>query len=165
MRDLDEIIDFDSASDNRLTERRAVDRSVGADLDVIFNYDNARLGDLDARAPGARIAESIAADHDSGMENNPVADAASFAHDNVRVKYARITHLDFVAEKNTGIEDRVLTDLDAASNEYVRENRDATSHNGAIIDIGARADFTLKMRSGLKQLEDFRESNVWVDGF
>src|SRR5881398_1559128 len=44
--ELHEIVDLGTAPDDRIAERRAVDRAVGADLDVVLDDDAARLGNL-----------------------------------------------------------------------------------------------------------------------
>jgi hypothetical protein len=72
--DLHQVVDLGAAADPRVAQRAAIDRGVGADLDVVGDPhapDLVRLGE--AAALLARVAESAAADHDAGLQNHAIA--------------------------------------------------------------------------------------------
>ena len=70
--DLHQVVDLGARSDARLVERRAVDRRVGADLDVVLEHGDADLRHLEV-APAARdVAEAVGADHRAGVEHHPL---------------------------------------------------------------------------------------------
>src|SRR5262249_35154654 len=83
VRDLHEIIDFGAAADNGLSQRRAIDRSIGADLNVVADLDDADLRNLHARRSLSGIAEAVGADNDACVQYDAVADAALLAHGHV----------------------------------------------------------------------------------
>src|SRR5581483_1640145 len=86
--DLHEIIDLRASSNNRLAERRAIDRAVGADFHVIANLDNTDLRDLDADLTRAGESKAVGADDYTCVKNDPVANAALLTHRHVWVHHA-----------------------------------------------------------------------------
>ena len=63
VRDLHQVVDLRAGADAGLADRRAIDRRVGADLDVVFDHDVGVLRDLEVRAVRLpREAEPVAAD-------------------------------------------------------------------------------------------------------
>ena len=74
-RDLHQIVDLGALADDGVADRAAVDRGVGADLDVVLDDDAADLRHLrDARAAPGTIAEAVLADARAGMDDDAVAD-------------------------------------------------------------------------------------------
>ena len=64
MADLNQVVDLRSASDSRLTYRRAIDGCAGADLDVVLNHHAAGLRNFQpALLFVLCITEAIATDH------------------------------------------------------------------------------------------------------
>ena len=77
MPDLNEIIDFGACANSRLADGRAIDRRVRADLDVIFDHDDARLRNLLMGAVGPpHEAIAVAADDRAVLHHDAVADDA-----------------------------------------------------------------------------------------
>src|SRR5882724_6870900 len=82
MADLDLVVELDAVLDHGVVERTAVDRGVGADLDVVA-YDGAPgLRNLDPASGIGRHAETVCADHHAGMDQSALAyDAAGIDRD------------------------------------------------------------------------------------
>ena len=74
VRDLDEVIDLRPLADHRVAARAAVDRGVGADLDVVLDDDAADLRHLQVALRAHGEAEAVLADAHAGMEDDAVAD-------------------------------------------------------------------------------------------
>src|SRR5690606_36662653 len=74
MGDLDEIIYLGPLADHRIGKRAAIDRGVGADLDVVLDDDAAELGHLVEAGAARHVAEAVLADAHAGMDDDAVAE-------------------------------------------------------------------------------------------
>ena len=72
--DLDLVIDLRPLADHRVAVGAAVDRRVGADLDVVLDDDAADLRDLGMASRTHGKAETVLADAHTGMDDDAVAD-------------------------------------------------------------------------------------------
>ena len=88
MADVDEVVEFYSFGDHRVVERAAIDRGVGADLDVVANFDDAGLREFPVAAFALRVAEAVGADDGAGVDFDAVADANFFVERDARVDTA-----------------------------------------------------------------------------
>ena len=77
-----------AAADPGHAGRGAVDRGVGADLDVVLDHHAADLRDLAVAAAVRRETEAVVADHGAGVDDDPIADLGLLADDHVRVEDA-----------------------------------------------------------------------------
>src|SRR5215471_8891891 len=103
VRYLNQIIDFGSALDDRLTERRPVHGHVGAKFHVVFDGYATELGHLFVSSLVLYIGEAVAADHGSAMDNNASSDKASFANHDIGVKHTVLFDRAIASDKNAGI--------------------------------------------------------------
>ena len=86
VRDVHEVVDLGAGADARLADRRAIDRRVGADLDVVFDHDVGVLRNLQVRAVLLpREAEPVAADDDAVVQRHAIADDDALANRDLRV--------------------------------------------------------------------------------
>ena len=74
VRDLHQIVDLGALADDGVAGRAAVDRGVGADLDVILNDDPAGLRNFLMASRRRQIAEAVLADARAGMDDHAIAD-------------------------------------------------------------------------------------------
>ena len=74
--DLHEVVDLGALADDRVARRAAIDRRVGADLDVVLNDDAAHLRHLQMPARAEREAETVLADAHARMQDDAVAEQA-----------------------------------------------------------------------------------------
>ena len=72
--DLDQIVDLGALADHRVAAGAAVDRGVGADLDVVLDDDAADLRHLQVPLRSHGEAEAVLPDAHAGMEDDAVAD-------------------------------------------------------------------------------------------
>jgi hypothetical protein len=75
--DLYQIVDLGPSADYRATERCPVHRRVGPDLHVILDLDDPHLRNLYSFPALPSVTETVAANHHPGMQNDPIAKAAS----------------------------------------------------------------------------------------
>src|SRR5215470_11316248 len=136
VRDLHEVVDFCSPSDDRLAECRSIDRGIGADFHVIFDHDYAGLRNLDALIASAGIAEAITADHRAGVKNDPVAQPASLAHNDVGMKHAARADVRLLADKHAGKNNRALAHLSTRTDIGIGKNCRSFGDARAAIDMG-----------------------------
>jgi hypothetical protein len=137
--DLNQIVDFRSAADNRASQGCPVDRSIGADLDVVFDLDDSDLGDLDAFVAFPRVTEAVTADHHTGMQDNAISQPATFPDDHVRVEHAVSAHMNAFADENAGIEDRSTSHARAGADKHIGINRHLLVDARAAVDGRERA--------------------------
>src|SRR5215831_942713 len=95
--DLHKVVDLRAPTDDGPTEHGAVDRGVGTDVHVVLDHDDADLRDL--AMPGAveDVAEPVAPDDGTRLDDHPAAEA------------------DALAQHHPWMEHRILADLDAGS--------------------------------------------------
>src|SRR6185369_17732969 len=72
--DLDLVVELDAILDDRVLDRAAIDRGVGADLDVVADAHAADLRDLHQAALVRRETEAVGPDGDAGMQHAAFAD-------------------------------------------------------------------------------------------
>ncbi len=73
MGDLHKIIDFGAFSNHGIARRSAVDRGVGADLDIVLNNDTADLRNFEMALAARHKAETILADPYAWMKDDTIA--------------------------------------------------------------------------------------------
>ncbi len=89
VRDLHQVVDLGARLDARFPDGRAIDRRVGADLDVVLDHDRRDLRNLLVRAVVAmREAEAVAADDGAVLDHAACADTGR-AHESKRARAAR----------------------------------------------------------------------------
>src|SRR3990172_8390764 len=72
--DLDQIINFRPLADDRILKSPAIDRRIGADLDVVLDYDAADLGHLEMPPWPHGVAEPVLANSYSRVQDDAIAD-------------------------------------------------------------------------------------------
>ena len=134
--DLHEIIDLGAAANHGLAQSRTIDGCVCANLNIIFDHDNADLWNLDPTFAAAGIAETVAANDHTRVKYHPIADAASMSNHHVGMKYAIGTDLDIVTDKDTRIKRRIAANFGARADIRMRENRNSLVDDRRCIDAG-----------------------------
>jgi len=119
---LDEVINFRAALNDRLAQSRAIYCGIRANLNVIFHHDNAHLWNLDAILTAAGIAEAIAANHRTGMHDHAITHTASVPNYHVGMKYAIGSNLNSLPNIYTGVKHRVAADPSLSTYKNIREN-------------------------------------------
>ena len=104
MADLHQVVDFRAAADDRGAHGRAVDRHVGADLDVILDDDPADLGDLAMARPVEDVAEAVGPQDGPGVDDDPAADLDVLPQDHVGVQHAALPHPASGSEDDVGMQ-------------------------------------------------------------
>src|SRR5471030_537245 len=77
VRDLDQIVQLDPILHHGVTQRAAVDASIGADFDVVADHHPAELRDLAPDAIVEHDAEAVGANHRAGVHQHALAKAAT----------------------------------------------------------------------------------------
>ena len=77
MGDHHQVVDLAAAADHGVGPAAAVDRAVGADLDVVLDQHAAELRHLEVAVGAEREAEAVLADARAGVDDHAVADAGS----------------------------------------------------------------------------------------
>src|SRR5882762_9356197 len=123
MADQHQIIELAAAANTGLADSRAINASVGLHLDVIFQYGRTRLLHL---VPTAVLllgeTQAIAADHNSVLKNDAVADAAKFANHRMGMGEEVVANFRASINGDKAVQHGVATDLHLIVNKTVRTN-------------------------------------------
>ena len=88
MSDLHLVVQLDAVADERVLDGAAVDRRVGADLDIVAEADAAEMGNLHVAVGVGREAEAVTADDGTCLENATRADRDVTADRDTRLQPA-----------------------------------------------------------------------------
>jgi len=90
MTDMDQVINLRTATDASYLKGSAVDSGVGADFDLIFDFEAPNLRELLVMSslPISHITETVAAEDGSGVNDNTVTDTCAGVERNVGVESA-----------------------------------------------------------------------------
>src|SRR6185312_8290496 len=122
--DLDEIIDHRAGTDHRIVPGTAVDRRVGADIDIVADHHPAELRYLDRSDRIGSEAESGLADPHAWMQHHPRTDEA-------------------VTQRHIGRDAAVVAELDRGADHRIRPNRAACAEPGPALDNDIRPDLAI----------------------
>ena len=127
VRDLHQIVDLGALADDGVAGRAAIDRGVGADLDVVLNDDSPGLRNFLVAARRRQIAEAVLADARAGMDDHAVADQ-------------RVEHRGAGADRAVASDSDAGTDHRAGRDERARPDFGAGPDHRQRIDDHARLD-------------------------
>ena len=99
---MDHVVELRPFPNPRATERAAIDSSVRAQLDVVFNNYRADLRKLVITHFAANITKAIGADDNSRVKNHSVADRHSVFNENIWMDNAVRAEGDVVADFRAG---------------------------------------------------------------
>src|SRR5713226_5558566 len=134
VRDLDEVVDLRAPPADGVAERRAVDRRVGTDLDVVLDEDAAHLRDLPVRLPGERVAEPVGADHRAGVDDHAAPEPDARAEHHARVEHGVLPDLGARADEREGV------DAHARAQHRTRLDHGERAHRRGRVDARVRRD-------------------------
>ena len=136
---LDLIIDLGAFADNRIAIGAAVDRGIGADLDVVLDNDAADLGNFQVALATHREAETILANHDAGMDDHAIADQRVQDH---RIGGNRTIAANGNGRSDYGISayDCCFADFRALADDRARLDFDTGLQPSGRMDRGSRCD-------------------------
>src|SRR6266403_6071045 len=105
MANEDKVVDFGAACYAGLPDGSPVDTRVSLHLDVVFEHGGPRLKHL-VPSPVSLFGKtkSVAANHHAVLQYDPVAKAAKFTHDGVRVREEIIADLRAPIDRNEAVQ-------------------------------------------------------------
>ncbi len=163
VRDLNEVVELDAVADHGVVERAAVDRGVGADLDVVADDDAAGLRDLDPGAGAlAREAEAVGADDHARVQDAVLADHAVVIDADVGVEPGATPDAGAATDMAVGADHHVLAEhhvfLDRRARPHLHAGRQGARDRRERMDAGTHR------RGRIEELRDTREIQVGVGG-
>ena len=129
VRHLNEVIEFCSFADNRRPHRSTIDRGIGSNFDIIFDYHAADLGNFDVPPFKKGEPKAILANRSAGMNNNAVANNGVCNRgvgSDIAILPDPDAGSDYCVRSDTG----EVADARAWANECTRINRDAMPYYG-----------------------------------
>src|SRR6185436_9978899 len=130
------VVQLRAAADSRASQRGAIDAGLSAQFDLVFNYHRADLGKLVMTLLIANIAETIGADHDSGMKNHAVSNGHVVVNHDVRMNHAIAADGDMVANAGPRVDLRAAADLCLVSDGNIGSDIGGQSDVGSVRDDG-----------------------------
>src|SRR5215207_3706991 len=140
MGDLHEIVELDAFLDDGVVDGAPVDRRVGANLDVVTDYDAADLRNLLPGATIRRKTEAVGADHGTRMQDatrtdshaieqrNSRADSSASAYRNVRAQHGARADHGFLADNTVAADEHVSANLRAGGDACGGRDNGARMH-------------------------------------
>src|SRR5690606_14276136 len=140
---LDQVVELHAITDHGVVERAAVDRGVGADLDVAADDDPTGLRNLD---PGAGAlaceTETVGADDHARMQDAVLADHAVVIDRDVGVQASAAPDARAAADEAVGADHHVFAEFDAlfhaGTGADLHAGRYAAIHRSQAMHTGAR---------------------------
>jgi hypothetical protein len=148
--DLNQIIDFDAFSDESSSKCSSVYGRVGAYFHVVFQFHDPDLGYLNSAGIFLSVSEAIAADHDAGMQDHPVANPTAVSNNHVRMEHTILTDANPFSQKHARIENRPRSHLRFSTDKDVWKHRNAGFHIGRGIDMRVAANLPRVSRRRVK---------------
>src|ERR1043166_1113623 len=109
MSDLNQVVDFCSLSNDRLSKCSSIDRDICSQLDIVLDRDSAKLGDFVMPPLVLDIAESVASDDRPAVNDHSGSDRTPLRDDDI------------------GIDERVVADKYIGIERHASANRDPVS--------------------------------------
>src|SRR5260370_39301505 len=133
--DVREVIELGIAANARLAQAGPVDTAVGLDLHIVFDHDCAGLRNLVPHpvVVGGK-AETVGADHYAVVKQHIVADLATLANRNMGVGEKAVADLDVAIDHYVRPQDTVLANLHSSIDDNTGSNRCAAADSRAGIN-------------------------------
>ena len=165
MGDVNEIVDLRARFDARFTDRRAIDRGIGANLDVVFDDDLGVLRNLQMRAVGlSREPEPVAADDHAVVQDDAIADDDAFSDRDMGVQRAVVADRRAGTDDDVRIHDRSRADRRARADGDKGSYRHIGSDDGVTGDRAQAIDPLRRRRRASEDRERARERGVRIVG-
>ena len=113
--DLDKIIQFGAAFDERFRECRPIDGCIRANLNIVFNDDGADLRDFVVSVANGCESETVAPNNRSTMDNHPITDGYFFSNTDVWVDKSISTYLGSFADVDKGVDNGVISNFNVVT--------------------------------------------------
>src|SRR5437870_13884411 len=142
-----QVVDLRPAPDARYIQRSAVNGCVCSDLDVVFKFPSADLGEL-LIASGlliAHIAESVTPQHRARVNNYSITNANARIDGYVRIQFAVSSDHDVGSHYTSRPDSRVVADLHTLAEHYIMVHIYTCAGPIGIGHNGSRMDSSLVM--------------------
>src|SRR5690606_29050215 len=156
VRDHDLVIQLDAVADQRIGQCPAVDGGVRTDLDVIANGHATDLGNLLPDALLVGEAETLAADHRTGLDDNPLADHHVVIKRDARRQPATFANARTRADHAMGPDANARANLRAALDHRIGTDTGASADNGIRRHQGGRVHTRRQWRLAIEQVRELR---------
>ena len=152
VRDLDEVINFCAALDNRRIEAGAIDTSVGADFHIVADFYVTDLRNFFALAVDFKVAKAVGADDGARMDGDALANFDALANGDVWIKKTIVTDFCKVSNITESADDAVIADGGAFFNDGVGLDRNVFTEYGRGRNYGRRMNARGELDLGRRNL-------------
>src|SRR5262245_46938887 len=132
--DVDHVVQLGAFSDSGPSERPAIDRCVGAQLNIIFDYHRSDLRKLVITHVTPNIAKAVGSDDYSSMQDHAMANRHAVLQKNVRMNDTVVTDGYVIADFSTGADLSPIADNRAFA--YANKGAD----ENVFTDLGVSCD-------------------------
>ena len=162
MGNLDQIVDFGALLDDRLAECGSVDRNIRPKLDIILDCDSAELGNFIMLVLVLRIAEPIASDYRTAVNDHPRSDRTAFPDDDVGIQQRIVSDRRIVANKHTGVERHSRANRHPVSQGDSRPDRDIGTNLSVNATYNGRSNATGRGEGAKEGPRDLRKGQCGI---
>jgi hypothetical protein len=135
--DVNHVVELRTASDARATQCGAIDASVRAELNILFDHDRADLRKFLVAVIVANISKAIGSEANARVQNYAIADRDAVIQNNIRMQHAFVADANVCANDDTrfharvSADMRVFTDLNVRADVCRQRDVSAFSNNSA----------------------------------
>jgi hypothetical protein len=159
---LNKVVDLCARSDPGNSDRPAVDGRVRPHLDIVPDEAPADLGDLSMGSSFEDIPETIHANPDTRMEDDPVAKGSPRIEDHMRVEDAPLSDSAFASDHRMCPDPGPIADRHPRLQDRIRACMDSRSQCNPSTKDGSRMNLGFRIDLGMEELEQACECTMRV---
>ena len=159
--DENEVAELGPGCDSSFAEGCAVDRTVGADLDIVVDHGSANLRDFYPFLVDRRIAQAILPDDGTGVNRDATSDDGLVVDHDVGEQDTIVSEDRASPNEAAGVQHTAITDRDIGGNRGPRRDTRISADPRRRIDLGVFASPPRGMLAIAVQLDD-RQSDAGI---
>ena len=137
-----------------LPKGRPIDGRIGADLDIVLDFDTSHLGNLHILLSFLHISESIAPHDHATVKDDPFSDDGSWVDGDIGIEDRVLANRGVFTDRDPGIEGDPIPDLATISDIDKGIDREVSAQLGRGADPGVGIDPFGLVRMRGKEAED-----------
>ena len=122
--DLDEIIQFGAAFNQRFSKCRSINSSIRSNFNIVFNDHGSDLGDFVVSVANGCESEAVAANNCAAVDDHPVADGYLFSDTDMWIDKTISADLGSFADVDKGLNNGIISNFNVVSD--IGKRLDAT---------------------------------------
>ncbi len=109
MSNLDKVVNLHPSSDDRLAQGCPINRRIGTDFNIVFDFNASHLGDLDVLLSFLHISKSITPHHHATMKDDPFSNHRSRIDGDIWIDDRLLTNGGILTDKDARVKDHPIS--------------------------------------------------------